>query len=281
MKIPHIINGNGLCLTVKGRPFVVSNTDDKYETALQLLKDNNLDALISLLDPVVAINNKYNKQGLSINNGVVKYVNKLGQEERLPNALIKSLLAMFEQDEESIKPLILFWEKLKLNPSYRVNNCLFDFIIHNNIVINERGNLIMYKIVKRTNNKNVFLDIYTGRVKNELGVTLEMPRNLVDDNINNQCSFGFHVCSWQYLPHYGSAVNGIDAILLCEVDPQDIVAIPKDYNNSKIRTCKYKPFEEYTYDQGEIDRILYRGNPVGDFDEDYIYDEENDYDDED
>lgn len=278
-KIPHIINANGLCLTIKGRPFVVSKYDYKYTTALQFVKDNNLDALINLLDPVVAINNKYSKQGLSINNGVVKYVNKLGQEERLPDALIKSLLAMFEQDEDSINPLILFWEKLKLNPSYRVNNCLFDFITHNNIVINEKGNLIMYKIVKRTDKKDVFLDLYTGKTEHRFGIQVDpMARRDVDDDINVTCSTGRHLCSWQYLPHYGSALDGKDAILLCELDPQDIVAIPKDYNNSKIRCTTYIPLEEYTYDQGEIDRILYRTNTYNvdeDDDDDYIYNEED------
>jgi regulator of replication initiation timing len=162
---------------------------------------------------------------------------------------------------------------------------LFDFIEANNIVINENGNLIMYKIVKRTDDKEVFLDLYTKTFKQMFNVPVTMPRNQVDDNIEQTCSYGFHVCSWQYLPHYGSAVSGHDAILLCEVVPTDIVAIPRDYNNSKIRTCAYTPLSEYTYDKGEIDKVLYRNNTnLGDFEgddknEDYRYDDSNDEDD--
>lgn len=81
-------------------------------------------------------------------------------------------------------------------------------------------------------------------------------------------------------------MSGHDAILLCEVDPTDIVAIPRDYNNSKIRTCAYTPLSEYTYDKGEIDRVLYRGYntpSLGDYegdndlkDEDYSYEDDSD-----
>lgn len=81
-------------------------------------------------------------------------------------------------------------------------------------------------------------------------------------------------------------MSGKDAILLVEVDPTDIVAIPRDYNNSKIRTCAYTPLSEYTYDKGEIDKVLYRGyntSSLGDYDgdndledEDYSYEDSDD-----
>ena len=94
------------------------------------------------------------------------------------------------------------------------------------------------------------------------------------------------MCAWQYLPHYGSCVNGRDAIILCELDPVNIVAIPIDYNNSKLRCTTYTPLSEYTYDQGEIDKVLYRGYntpSLGDYDgdgdledEDYSYEDSDD-----
>jgi hypothetical protein len=289
MKIPYILNStnNTLNVIIKGKPVTISKAtqEDKYNKVLQLIKDNDEDGIIKYLDTATSISTKL---GVTITKeGVVTYVNDKGQVEQLPPSLNKTLVAMYEQDESSITPLIKFWEKVRLNPSYRVNRCLFDFIEANNIVINEHGNLIMYKIVKRTDDKEVFLDLYTKTFKQMFNVELRILRNNVDDNIDNQCSHGFHVCSWQYLPHYGSAVSGHDAILLCEVDPTDIVAIPRDYNNSKIRTCAYTPLSEYTYNQGEIDKVLYRGyNPSliitddtvdNDLeDEDYSYDDIDD-----
>ncbi len=189
-KIPYLITPKGLSLTIKGKPFTIDTQDKRYDAALKLVREGNLEGLTNLLDKAIGINNKYNRQGLSIINGVVTYTNKEGLQDKLPDALIKSLVAMFEQDEESVQPLLMFWEKLKLNPSYRINNCLFDFITHNNIVINEIGNLIMYKIVKRTDKRDVFLDLYTGTIKNKLGQIVEVPRNQVDDNIEKTCSQG-------------------------------------------------------------------------------------------
>lgn len=273
MTINYILNStnNTLNVIVKGKPVTIHKytNEDRYNKVLELIKDNDEEAIIKLFDVVTQVSNKL---GVTITKeGLVTYINKEGQVEQLPPSLNKTLVAMYEQDESSITPLINFWEKVRLNPSYRVNRCLFDFIEANNIVINEKGNLIMYKIVKRTEDKEVFLDLYTKTFKQMFNVPVTMPRNQVDDNIEQTCSHGFHVCSWQYLPHYGSAVSGHDAILLCEVDPADIVAIPRDYNNSKIRTCAYTPLSEYTYDQGEIDKVLYRGyntELLGDYDGD-------------
>lgn len=287
--INHILNStNGtLNVIVKGKPVTINKATqpDKYNRVLQLIKDKDEDGIIKLFDVVTQVSTKL---GVTITKeGLVTYTNKEGQVEQLPASLNKTLVAMYEQDENSIEPLIKFWEKVRLNPSYRVNRCLFDFIEANNIVINENGNLIMYKIVKRTDNKEVFLDLYTKKIEQRFNVEVRVDKNQVDDNIDVTCSQGLHCCSWQYLPHYGSAVSGHDAILLCEVDPTDIVAIPRDYNNSKIRTCAYTPLSEYTYDKGEIDKVLYRGyNPsliifddTVDSDleeEDYSYDDDSD-----
>jgi hypothetical protein len=290
MTINYILNStNGtLNVIVKGKPVTISKEReiDKYNKVLQLIKDNDEDAIVKLFDTATQVSTKL---GVTITReGLVTYTNNEGQVEQLPPSLNKTLVAMYEQDESSIAPLIKFWEKVRLNPSYRVNRCLFDFIEANNIVINENGNLIMYKIVARTSDPEVFLDLYTRKIEHRFGIELEpMERKDVNDDITVTCSQGKHVCSWQYLPHYGSCVNGKDAILLCEVDPVDIVAIPRDYNNSKIRCTTYTPLSEYTYDKGEIDKVLYRGyNPSliimddtldSDLeDEDYSYDDRDD-----
>ena len=177
--INYILNSTNSTLNVivKGKPVTVSKAtqEDRYNKVLQLIKDNDEDGIIKLFDVVTQVSNKL---GVTITKeGLVTYINKQGQGEQLPPSLNKTLVAMYEQDESSIEPLIKFWEKVKLNPSYRVNRCLFDFIEANNIVINEKGNLIMYKIVKRTDDKEVFLDLYTKTFKQMFGQAVNMPRN--------------------------------------------------------------------------------------------------------
>lgn len=286
--INYLLNSRQVSVIVKGKSYTISKDDKRYDRVMSLIKDKNEDELNLYLNKTEGINRKM--KGLTITDeGVVTYINKDGVEDILSSSLINTLIAMYEQDVESVEPLIKFWEKLKLNPSYRVNRCLFDFIEANNIVINEKGNLIMYKIVGRTDDKEVFVDLYTHKIKQRLGESVpRLERNQVDDNIENLCSYGYHLCSWNYLPHYGSCVNELDAIILCELDPADIVAIPKDYNNSKIRCTTYTLLEEYFYKDGEMKDVLYRGynnsfddTNIRDEDEeeyeyDYSYDEDED-----
>ena len=196
MTINYILNStnNTLNVIVKGKPVTIHKytNEDRYNKVLELIKDNNEDGIIKLFDVVTRVSNKL---GVTITKeGLVTYVNKEGQVEQLPSSLNKTLVAMYEQDESSITPLIKFWEKVRLNPSYRVNRCLFDFIEANNIVINENGNLIMYKIVARTNNPEVFLDLYTRKIEHRFGQQLpRLSRNEVDDDINVTCSKGLKV----------------------------------------------------------------------------------------
>jgi hypothetical protein len=62
----------------------------------------------------------------------------------------------------------------------------------------------------------------------------------VDQNEKNECSFGLHVGSYEYVKHFA---NSRDVILMCLVNPKNVVAIPR-YDTSKIRVCEYIPIAE-------------------------------------
>jgi hypothetical protein len=64
-----------------------------------------------------------------------------------------------------------------------------------------------------------------------------MDRSKVDDDPNNTCSKGLHVASLPYLQHYPGSVT-----VLVKVNPANVVSIPTDYNNSKMRVCEYEVF---------------------------------------
>jgi hypothetical protein len=66
-----------------------------------------------------------------------------------------------------------------------------------------------------------------------------MPRNKVDDNQNNTCSYGLHFCSEGYLKHFGGART-----VIVKINPRDVVSIPNDYNQTKGRTCRYEVIGE-------------------------------------
>lgn len=141
-------------------------------------------------------------------------------------------IEQFAQEGLPYEPLVKFAKNLQANPSFRAVNELYQFLEKNNHPITENGCFIAYKKVRSD-----FKDIYSGTFDNSVGQVVEMKRNLVNENPNETCSFGLHVANWDYAKNqYGA---GHDTMLEVEVNPADVVAVPVDYNQAKMRTCKY------------------------------------------
>ena len=138
----------------------------------------------------------------------------------------------FSNEGLPFEPLVKFYRNLCKNPSARVVSQLFSFLEKNQHPITEDGKFIAYKKVGAD-----FKDLYTHTLDNSPGKTLEVPRNQVDENPNVTCSFGLHVANWDYAANkYGTSA---DIMLEVEVCPSSVVAIPLDYNESKLRVAAY------------------------------------------
>jgi len=99
--------------------------------------------------------------------------------------------------------------------------------------------LLAYKVVRSN-----FMDKHSGRFDNSPGKTVEMPRAKVDDNDNNTCSSGLHACSKDYVKFFSNGSS--DKLVVVKIAPEDVVSIPTDYNNTKLRCCKYLVVSEIT-----------------------------------
>jgi len=133
------------------------------------------------------------------------------------------------------------------NVSNSVLNRLYDFISANSVQITDDGMIICFKKVN-----SEFKDIYSRSFDNSVGKIVQVRRNQVDENINKTCSYGLHVCAAHYLDSYGSDYN--NRVVKVLLDPADVVSIPSDYNDSKVRCCSYTVIEDVTeqYRQGEL-----------------------------
>lgn len=181
-------------------------------------------------------------ENLSIQDGILRY-----KDEVLDLYVAKKLMDMIREGF-SVKPMVNFIEKLMLNPSRRAVHDLYRFLEHGNMPLTPEGDFIAYKAIRED-----WKDIHSGTMDNSIGAVVKMSRNRVDENPNNTCSHGLHVCSFSYLPHFAHA-NG--HIVEVAVNPADVVAIPADYNNTKMRVCQYTVLREYEgyYQKGE-DRL--------------------------
>lgn len=135
---------------------------------------------------------------------------------------------------------IRFLDKLLDNPSRTAVKETYLFLEHNSMGLADDGDVIGYKKVRGN-----YKDIWSGTIDNSVGQIPEMERNDVDDNRHVTCSTGLHFCSFNYLSNYGSNDAATDRVMIVKVNPRDIVSVPGDYKNAKVRCCRYEVVGEY------------------------------------
>jgi hypothetical protein len=116
--------------------------------------------------------------------------------------------------------------------------------VKENLPITDDGCFLAYKAVT-----NQYLDKHTRTVDNTPGSNAvpPMPRYKVDDNPDSHCSTGYHVGALPYVQGFASgygSVNG-DKIVVCQVDPANVVSVPNDCNGEKMRVTHYTVLCDY------------------------------------
>ena len=167
---------------------------------------------------------KQTKGKFTVVNGTVEI-----DGETLPKSLSDKLLEFVDNMLET-GPLERFWDNLKENPTQSAREDLFSFLEANRVALTVDGCFIAYKKVR-----DDWWDSYTGKTyKNVPGTLVKMDRDKVDSDRRNTCSAGLHVAAWEY----ASGFTG-NRIVEVKVNPRDVVAVPEDYQNQKMRVCQY------------------------------------------
>jgi len=246
--INFIKTAQNLTVFIDGRPVTMPLTDHRVEDVLEAIRNDDVQAIRQL------INFKQTVAGVS--EGRIEFDPSTRSltfnGEPLHNAIIDRLCALFEE-RLPVTNLLRFLDNLMDNPDYRAVNELYRFIEACDLPITPDGHFLAYKIVRSD-----YLDIYTGTFDNSVGNVLEMPRNQVNPDPHQTCSHGLHVCSREYLPHYGGfyGSGGQSRIMVAKVHPRDVVAVPMDYNNAKMRVCRYEIVDEIPFEEVETDRRM-------------------------
>jgi hypothetical protein len=246
--ITQASGSNVATVILKNKPVVVPASDPCYEQVVEMLK--NPEATEEALEGIIFAKAKrveaaiFGEGDFALDNGVVTF-----KGATLPHVLSERLLSMAREGFD-VSPLKKFVENLFQNPSNRVFQQLYGFIDHGQMAITPDGCFLAYKKVRPD-----FLDIHSGKFDNSVGKTLSMPRIMVDDDPHNTCSSGFHVCSYDYLGHFGGDVDAGYHVVTCKVNPKDVVSVPVDYNNTKMRVCAYEVI-------GEVDDYVRKNENV-------------------
>lgn len=234
--VPHLHTKDGISVVLFNQPYHAAKDDPIYNEVVAAVHDG--DGEQELLDLFQRAATKLKAAtkltpNLEYSGGVVLY-----KGEALANYATDKLIELLEANLKAT-PLINFLENLMQNPSKRVVDDLYRFLEKGRMPITEDGHFLAYKKVRAD-----YKDIHSGRFSNTVGASFEMPRNMVDEDAQRTCSVGFHVCSYDYLPNFASSGN--DRVMVCKINPAHVVAIPADYNDTKMRVYKYVVTDEVT-----------------------------------
>lgn len=220
----YILTKNSLTIMDDGQVNTVDSSHNKWDRILQLVKNKEWDevmAIVQVRDRIAEFISTHNN--ITIHNDEV-YFNR----EPLHNVICDRLVGMYYEGFD-IEPMLNFLSNMMQNPSYTAIDGLYRFLENNKLPITSDGCFLAYKRIRRD-----WTDCHSGKLDNSVGKTVSMPRNQVEDNPDKSCSKGLHVCSLDYLISFRG-----ERLIACKINPKDVVSVPKDYGDSKMRVCEY------------------------------------------
>jgi len=164
------------------------------------------------------------------------------------NTLSQQVVRFLESGIGDWEPLVKFWEKVAQNPSEHSKENLYRWLATHEFSITVEGDIVAYKGVRvfvDTNEVSKYESIHAGpayvngvhvngHVPNEIGAVISMPRADVTENPAVGCHVGLHVGTYEYAKSFGRG-----ATLEVHVNPRDVVSVPTDCGDAKMRVCKY------------------------------------------
>lgn len=233
--VAFIKTGDGnITLVLNSKTFSVGKSHRNYEKILDALRTQTYDGLEDLIDVQATITARMggNQGSVTVKNGEVHYRGRV-----MHNTVTERILAFVDEGLPT-EPLVRFLENLLENPMPEAVNELYDFLANTNggrsqFPITEDGCFIGYKGIR-----DDWKDSYTGKIDNSVGTIVSMGRDKVDPNRRNECSYGLHVGTLEYAKGFAART------ILVKVNPRDCIAVPQDYNCSKLRVCRYEVLAE-------------------------------------
>ena len=257
------LNSGHIFLVLDGKDYSINAGNSSFSKALEAYNAKDWESFIYIVNPEIRLKSLYaSYEGIEVKDG-----NLYVFGDPIHSTIAKRVISFIEHGLDCVH-LFKFILKLNMNPSKRAVDELYTFLEHRALPVTDNGNFLAYKAVRTD-----YTDKYTGKFLNTIDSVLEMPRNKVDDNKENGCSYGFHAGSVDYAKDF---MNADGHLMIVEINPADVVSIPTDCQYQKLRTCKYKVVGEYEID---LNDPMYASRFQTDQDDDVdLWDDEGDSD---
>ena len=236
-----IVRDDEVIVAINGFPYVVAYDDPRYDEVLDLIDDRDEEGLLDILSRrtrATAMFNELQQYDITCDSaGDYTYKGQLIPMEL--NDYLASAMDNSDGSEAVYMPVVRFIQRLYKNPSYDTRQRLFGFMDHNKMPLDQDGRFLAYKGVRSD-----YKDKHSGTMLNMPGMTVSLGDwSDVDTDSNVTCSKGLHACSIDYLDFWYSES---DRLISVAIAPEDVGAIPSDYNNAKLRCKKYEVIADIT-----------------------------------
>lgn len=235
----YTLTNESITVVLEGETHTTREGTLNFEAARQAILEKRWDDLPDLFSVGRGIQ-RWTDDNFVYENEVLTY-----QGDPIPRELMDRIIAMAEKGDDPTS-LMKFWANLQENTSYRSVKQLYSFLQNMNIPIDEEGYVLAYKGIRRD-----YKDKWTGTIDNSPGSIIEMDRNKVSDDPNVACAEGLHLGSLDYAQGYASEGR----VVVCRVNPRDVVSVPNDHNHKKMRTCRYEVLGNYG---DKLDSVSFR-----------------------
>lgn len=239
-----IANDGTVTAIVSNQTYCFGKSHPNYDKLINHLKNNNVEHFEAAYD-IVSHVNSYCEGYVNCQNGSLSW-----DGIKMPDMFTNTIIDMVKQGFP-FEPMLNFLDNLSQNPSDHAVVELFDFMENKNMPITYDGCFLAYKAVR-----NDYKDIYSNTFDNSVGSVCSVPRSKVDNNRNNGCGHGLHVGAIDYAKSYGGIdIDDLDGgsndndggnrLMICKVNPRDVVSVPTDSKFQKLRCCRYEVVSEF------------------------------------
>lgn len=174
------------------------------------------------------------------------------------NVVVDRILDEYRKGNNDWERWAFFLNNLYENPSMDSVEQFYNFIEKHGIKLTADGLLVMYKGVRTKEDDNGGV-VYTAtstvtagagttvdgvpvadgaQLEYPIGAEVAMARNRVVADRSVACSVGLHVANREYASTSMARMASTDTVLECWVNPRDIVSVPYDYNDAKVRVWR-------------------------------------------
>lgn len=277
----HVESPDGSIITAyvpgAARPYVADNSHPNYSRIISGLRAEPQDIqVIELFDVAETVSNVFDQvsERVSVKDGHVYFDGDI-----VDNACTQQIIRFLNEgvSEDLWVGLVNFMEKVAANPNEHSREQLYRWLAGRDFTITAYGDFVGYKGV--TDNLTsinsgpgiVNGESVNGHLDNSPGNIVEIARSYVQHDPSIGCHRGLHVGTFDYANSFGRRT------LKVTVNPRDVVSVPTDCADAKVRCCRYEVIEEvekpvtsafdYSSDWDEDDDFFYGDEPEDDFDE--------------